>query len=409
MKEAEFVAKVKSIGAEPYIVGGWIRDYLRGAEPKDKDYMLCGCREEAFQCLFPAASRVGKAFPVYLLEIGGEICEVAFARRERKQGKGYRGFAVEYGPEVTVEEDLYRRDTAMNSIAVRLADGKIIDPYGGRADIEAGRIRAVSKHFCDDPVRALRAARQAAELGFEIEEGTYAYMKTCGGEIEEEPGERFLEELKKALATAKPSVFFRALNKAGLLQVIFPELAALIGKTQPKAFHPEGDAFEHTMLIVDKVAADTSSLTARFAGLAHDLGKGRTPQEMLPHHYGHEERGLEVLQGWNRRITLPRNWLKAASFVIREHMRAPRLGKAGKIAALLLSLPKSGLAIEEFNAIIRADHGSLPVYLEKAKTLIAAMNKVSGSEAPEGMQGAAIGKWIFAKQVRILIDFKVKQ
>ena len=402
MKEEEFAAKLKAIGAEAYIVGGWVRDYLRGAKPKDKDYMICGCREGDFMRLFPKAVKVGKSFPVYLLRIGGEKCEVAFARRERKQGQGYRGFAVEFGPEVAAEEDLYRRDSTMNSIAVRLSDGAIIDPYGGRTDIEARRIRAVSHHFRDDPVRALRAARQAAELDFVITEETYRYMADCGKELAGEPQERLLEEMKKALSSATPSIFFRVLQRAGLLETAFPEIAALIGKIQPKAFHPEGDAFEHTMLIVDQVARETLSLVARFAGLAHDLGKGATPAEMLPHHYGHESRGLEVLGAWNHRMTLPKDWLKAAAFVISEHMRAPRLEKQGKMARLLLSLPKSGLSVGEFQAIIRADHGSLPDYLEKACMLIEAMGKVSGKDAPEGMAGADVGAWIFSQQVRRL-------
>jgi tRNA nucleotidyltransferase (CCA-adding enzyme) len=192
------------------------------------------------------------------------------------------------------------------------------------------------------------------------------------------------------------------LQRAGLLEIAFPELAALIGKTQPEAFHPEGDAFEHTLLIVDKVAGDTTSLTARFAGLAHDLGKGTTTAEMLPHHYGHEVRGLEVLAAWKRRMTLPKEWMKAGAFVIREHMRAPRLGKTGKIATLLLNLAKSGLTIAEFKAIIRADHGGLPLYLEKAGQLISAMSEVSGKEAPKGLSGPEIGTWLFSQQVRIL-------
>ena len=402
MDERDFSTKAASIGAEAYLVGGWVRDSLRGAVPKDRDYMLCGCREEDFQRLFPEAVKVGRSFPVYMLDIGGESCEVAFARRERKQGQGYRGFAVEYGPEVTVEEDLFRRDTTMNSMARRLADGSIIDPYGGRADIEARRIRAVSHHFCDDPVRALRAARQAAELGFDITDGTYGYMAKCARELAAEPQERLLEEMKKALAAPRPSIFFRALQRAGLLSSAFPEIAALQGKIQPEAFHPEGDAFEHTLLMADKVASEVTGLTARFAALVHDLGKGTTPMEMLPHHYGHEERGLESLEAWNRRMTLPKDWLKAARFVIREHMRAPLLGKTGKIARLLLDLPKSGLSTREFQAIIRADHGSLPDYLEQADRLIEAMGEVSGKDAPEGLEGKAVGDWLTGQRVRLL-------
>ena len=402
MTEAEFTAALEEIGAEAYLVGGWVRDYLRGAAAKDRDYLICGCIEDDFCRLFPEALKVGKSFPVYLLDIDGEDCEVAFARHEKKKGQGYRGFEVVYGPDVTVEEDLFRRDSTMNSLAMKLPDRILIDPYGGKADLEAGQIRAVSNHFCDDPVRALRAARQAAELGFEITPETYHYMEACREELAFEPQERIMEEMKKALASPKPSSFFRALQQAGLLKTIFPELEALIGKIQPEAFHPEGDAFEHTMLIVDEVAVAVSGLAARFAGLAHDLGKGTTPFSMLPHHYGHEQRGLEVLEAWNRRMTLPKEWLKAARFVISEHMRAPRLEKSAKMAKLLLSVKKSGLSMEEFKAVIRADHRSLPLFLEKGEELLADMESVSGNEAPEHLNEKAVGEWLLARQISVM-------
>lgn len=404
MTEVEFTAALESIGAEAYLVGGWVRDFIRGVAAKDRDYLICGCREEDFCSLFPKAVKVGKSFPVYLLNIDGEACEVAFARHEKKQGQGYHGFEVAYGPEVTVEDDLFRRDSTMNSLALKLPDRILIDPYGGKADLEAGHIRAVSHHFCDDPVRALRAARQAAELGFEITPETYHYMEACREELALEPQERIMEEMKKALASSKPSVFFRALQQAGLLQTAFPELAALVGKTQPEVFHPEGDAFEHTMLILDKTAAAVPGLAARFAGLAHDLGKGTTPDSMLPHHYGHEQRGLEVLGNWNQRMTLPREWLKAARFVISEHMRAPRLEKPAKMAKLLLSVKKSGLSMAEFKAVIRADHRGLPLFLEKGEELLADMEAVSGGEAPAGLKGKAVGEWLLARQISIMRD-----
>ncbi|BAL82732.1 putative tRNA nucleotidyltransferase [Selenomonas ruminantium subsp. lactilytica TAM6421] len=400
---------VRAAGARVFIVGGWVRDFLRQVPAHDKDYMVAGIDEETFQRAFPHAPRVGKAFPVYLVEIDGQHAEVAFARKEEKQGEGYRGFAVEYGKDVTLEEDLYRRDTTINSLAMELPGGEIFDFYGGRQDMEQGIIRPVSHHFAEDPVRALRAARQAAEFGFVLSAEAKAAMASCREELAKEPTERLLQELKRALMTEKPSLFFRALQETGLLQVTFPELAALIGKTQPEAFHPEGDAFEHTMLVVDKVAAETDDLMARFCGLVHDLGKGLTPAEMLPHHYGHEEKGVEVLHSWNRRMTLPKRWVQAGKFVIAQHMRAARLNKPGKIVELLLKAAAVPLPVEGFQAIIRADHHSLPPYLEEAPAIIARLLQVDGHQAPNTLKGPEIGTWVRNQQIRIFRDYRFKE
>ena len=400
MKEEAFAEVCREAGGKAYVVGGWVRDTIRGARPKDKDYVVCGLSEERFQELYPTAERVGKSFPVYLVSIDGKKCEVAFARRERKTGSGYRGFDIVSSPELTIEEDLYRRDTTINAAAIELLSNKIIDPYGARGDIEARIIRPVSEHFGEDPVRALRAARQSAELGFSIAPETYEAMRACGEEIGDEPAERIFNEMVRALRAQHPSVFFRALQKAGLLAKIFPEIHALIGKTQPIEFHPEGDAFEHIMDVVDKVAAKIPSEMVRFAGLVHDLGKGVTPEEMLPHHYGHELKGLDVLEAWNSRMTLPKTWYQAAAFVIREHMRAPRLGKPGKIVSLLLAVDRSPLSASEFKEIIRADHNTLPDYLERSEEIITILKKVSGADAPSGCRGKSVGAWILAEQIR---------
>ena len=397
--EEIFTQKLNQASAKVYIVGGWVRDHLRGVTPHDKDYMVAGITEDAFRELFPQAQKVGRSFPVFLLSVDGQNCEVAFARKERKSGPGYHGFDVSYDPEVTVAEDLYRRDTTMNSMAIELPSQNLCDPYGGAVDVQQQQIRAVSAHFCEDPVRALRAARQAAEFGFDITDETYDYMRTCREELQAEPTERLLQELRRALSAARPSIFFRALARANLLSATFPELAALMGKTQPVAFHPEGDAFEHTMLVLDTVAAETDSLIARFGALVHDLGKGTTPKYMEPHHYGHELRGQEVLKQWNTRMILPREWLQGGLFVIREHMRAPRLEKTAKIVDLLLSLERSSMSIADFQAIIRADHHGLPYYLEKAMFFIAAMKQVTGCNCPPGLVGKQIGEWIRNQQL----------
>ena len=402
MREEQFVKAVEGAGGTVYLVGGWVRDHLRGATPRDKDFVITGLEREAFAELFPAASLIGHAFPVYLVEIDGVRSEVSFARRERKSGHGYRGFAVDFGAEVTIEDDLFRRDTRINSMAYRLPAMELIDPYGGRSDLAHCVIRATSHHFSEDPVRALRAARQAAELGFVIEDGTRTLMADCAAELEEEPTERIVHELSRALAAPQPSLFFEALAHASLLESVFPEIFALKGKTQPPQYHPEGDAYCHTMQIVDVVARKTQTIEARFAALAHDIGKGQTPEEMLPHHYGHEQRGRLVLDAWNKRMTLPKSWLMAAHFVIKEHMRAPLLKKTGKIADLLLAVEKSGLSFADFRRIICADHGTLPYYLVHGEDLLRKMLQVRGTEAPPELRGADVGKWLREERARRL-------
>lgn len=409
MTERAFVDAVRGAGARVFRVGGCVRDRYRHVSAADVDYVLTGMDEARFRGLFPRAEKIGKAFPVYHVHIGGRRCEVAFARRERKTGAGYRGFAVAFDPAVTIEEDLYRRDTTMNAMALELPAMALVDPYGGRADIAAGVIRAVSEHFTEDPVRALRAARQAATFGFAVEPRTIDYMRSCADELRREPTERLMGELRRALTAQRPSVFFRVLEAADLLSVTFPELAALRGKTQPTAFHPEGDAFAHTMAIADAVAAETDDVRTRFAALAHDIGKGLTPAEMLPHHYGHEVKGLDALAAWNRRMTLPHAWRKAAAFVIRQHMRAPRLTRIGKIADLLWGIGASGLSVQEFAVIIRADHGALPDYLARGAAYLAAMRAVTGRDAPPQLHGEEIGAWLRGRRIRALKKFLLER
>ena len=337
--------------------------------------------------------------------IDDNLCEVAFARRERKIGAGYRGFATIFEPTVTIEDDLYRRDTTMNAIAIDLQSGNAIDPYNGVKDIEDHKIRAISKHFVDDPVRALRAARQSAQFQFDITYDTIIAMNKCGDELAQEPSERIFNELNLALQTNKPSIFFRNLERAKLLEIIFPELHQMIGQTQPTEFHPEGDAFEHIMNIVDKVAKVNDKPLVRFAALVHDLGKGTTPKNMLPHHYGHDARGVIVLNEWNRRMTMPRDWLKAAKFVIERHMHAPLYKKPGKIVDLIMKIQSTKLSFSDFNDIILADHNSLPIYLEHSAQIYDELLKVNGSEHPEGLQGEQIGQWIRSERIKRYLEF----
>lgn len=402
MTEYEFAEKINQIGGTAYLVGGAVRDKFRGVAAHDKDYCITGIDENIFAQNFPKAVKFGKSFPVYSVDIGGKFCEVALARTEKKVGAGYRGFNVKFDSKITIEQDLFRRDTTINAMAIDILRDKLIDPFGGRADVENKKIRAVSQHFTDDPVRALRAARQAAQFNFEITAETLEAMRLCAFELKDEPGERIFAELKNALKTDKPSIFFRNLERAGILEVTFPEVAQLRGKIQPPEFHPEGDAYEHTLQIVDEISKINPKPEIRFAALAHDFGKGTTPLEMLPHHYRHELRGLEVLQEMNERINLPTDWKKIAAFVISEHMRAPILIQPAKIVDLLISIHNSKISVDDFNDIINLDHHGLPPYLANAKMLIAEMLKVSGRNAPPELKGAEIGNWIRNERVKIL-------
>ena len=400
MKEQIFIEKIHSIGGKVYLVGGAIRDKFRGVEAHDRDYCIVGVTEKAFNSILPNAFKVGNSFPVYKVNIDDQFCEVAFARRERKTGTGYRGFETVFDPTVKIEDDLYRRDTTMNAIAIELSTEKIIDPYNGVEDIANKKIRLISKHFVDDPVRALRAARQSAQFQFDITADTIIAMNKCGEELAQEPNERIFNELQLALQTNQPSIFFRSLEKARLLEIIFPELYQMIGKTQPTEFHPEGDAFEHVMNIVDEVSKVNSNPIVRFAALVHDIGKGTTPLDTLPHHYGHDLRGLSVLDDWNKRMKMPRDWLKPAKFVIEKHMHAPLYKKPGKIVDLIMKIPASKLTFRDFNDVIRADHGSLPDYLEHSEQIYNELLKVNGKNCPENLKGEQIGQWIRAERIK---------
>ncbi|VBB06314.1 Hypothetical protein LUCI_1545 [Lucifera butyrica] len=400
MEQSAFGDLIKANGGKLYIVGGYVRDLLMGGNPKDIDFAVAGMTEECFTAAFPAAIKAGKSFPVYLVMVDGRCCEVAFARTERKSGSGYKGFAVQYDPAVTIEEDLFRRDTTMNSMAIDTETMTLVDPYRGAGDIRRGIIRATSPHFSEDPVRALRAARQAAEFGFTVADATLELMRLCRRELMEEPRERYMTELRKALATPRPSVFFRILRVADLLDITYPPVYALIGQTQPELYHPEGDSFEHSMLVVDKVAAMTVRPEVRFAGLMHDIGKGITPPEELPSHHNHDAAGSGVLNGFNRFMTLPAVWLQCAKFACRHHMRVHTMKQAKKIVELIMELSKNPLGIDGFNAVLLADAGNLPGFLRHYDKILASLRMVDGRDAPPGLKGPRIGEWVLQERIK---------
>ena len=399
MKEYKFAQKINDAGGRAYIVGGSVRDELRGVPAADKDYVVTGVSEDTFRSLFPKACKVGRGFPVYLVMIDGRASEVAFARRDTKTGRGYRGFEAEFSPDITIEEDLFRRDTAMNSMAVSLQSGELIDPFGGADDIKERVIRATSDCFTEDPVRALRAARQAAQLGFAIEPRTFGLMHACGAELAGEPRERLVKELELALGSDRPSVFFRSLLEAGILDVSYRTVYSMVGRPQPEKYHPEGDVFNHAMEAVDRAAQLSRRTEVRFAALLHDIGKILTPDADLPRHIGHDRLGPDALVMFNREMTLPRLWLACAKFAATEHMRACMIKQPGKIVDLLERLERHPIGFDGFKTIVLADGKELPDFLERHEVYLKAIRSVGGNDAPPHISGSSTGDWVRMKRI----------
>ncbi|MBK1699620.1 multifunctional CCA addition/repair protein [Thiococcus pfennigii] len=302
-----------------YLVGGAVRDRLLGRSVGERDYVVVGATPE--DLLRQGYQQVGRDFPVFLHPQTKD--EYALARTERKVAPGYHGFLCHAAPDVTLEEDLARRDLTINALAED-ADGTLIDPYGGRADLEARVLRHVSPAFAEDPVRILRVARFAARfaaLGFRVADETLALMRTmvAAGEVDALVPERVWQELAKALAEATPSVFFATLRDCGALARLLPELDRLFGVPQPAQWHPEIDTGVHTLMVVDMAARLSEDLEVRFAALTHDLGKGTTPAEILPSHRGHEHRGLSLVRAVCERLRVPHRVRDLALITARWH------------------------------------------------------------------------------------------
>jgi tRNA nucleotidyltransferase (CCA-adding enzyme) len=302
-----------------YLVGGAVRDALLGLVVKERDWVVVGgTREELLRLKY---REVGRDFPVFLHPDTHQ--EYALARLERKVSPGYRGFAVEFGPEVTLEEDLARRDLTINAIA-QAQDGALVDPYGGRRDLEARVLRHVSPAFVEDPVRVLRVARFAARfepLGFRVASETLELMRAMveRGEVDALVAERVWQETEKALRESKASEFFRVLRECGALQRIYPEIDALFGVPQPPEWHPEIDTGVHTLMVLDQAALLSTDIKVRFAALVHDLGKGATPREQWPGHRGHEERSVSLIEALAERLRLPGDFRELSVIVARYH------------------------------------------------------------------------------------------
>jgi len=312
---------------EIYLVGGAVRDQLLGRPVKERECVVVGATPE--QMLALGYRLVGKDFPVFLHPQTQE--EYALARTERKTGPGHRGFAVRADPRVTLEQDLERRDLTINALAEDV-DGRLIDYYGGRVDLEQRILRHVSGAFREDPLRILRVARFAAryaDLGFSVAPETNDLMHEMAvtGELDTLVPERVWQELVRALGEATPSRFFETLRECAALPRIFPEIARLWGVTQPANWHPEIDTGVHTMLVLDCAARLTPKPEVRFAALTHDLGKGLTPRSEWPRHHGHGERGVRLVEALCDRLRAPNRFRELARLVARYHGDLHRIGE----------------------------------------------------------------------------------
>ena len=308
-----------------YLVGGAVRDKLLGYPFHERDWVVTGATEK--QMLDLGYQQVGKDFPVFLHPETKE--EYALARLERKSGHGYGGFEIDARPEVTLEQDLSRRDLTINAIAEDKA-GEIVDPFNGVSDIENKLLRHVSNAFVEDPVRVLRVARFAARyhhLGFKVADETLELMKqlVSNGELEHLVAERVWNEMQRALTEKDPSVFFEVLREVGALKVLLPEIDILFGVPNPEQWHPEIDTGIHTLMVLTQAAKLSHLALVRFAALCHDLGKGITPKEFWPKHHGHEKAGIKIINRLCERLKIPREFRELACLGSEYHLHSHKV------------------------------------------------------------------------------------
>ena len=408
-----------------YLVGGAVRDRLLGLPVRERDWVVVGARPEELER--QGYRPVGRDFPVFLHPSTRE--EYALARLERKVAAGYRGFTTHFSPEVTLEEDLKRRDLTINAMAQMVtgetveALGGVIDPYGGQKDLKARVLRHVSDAFVEDPVRILRVARFAArfaDLGFRVAEETRELMKqmVASGEVDALVPERVWQETERALHTARPEVFFEVLHDCGALALIFPELDALYGVPQPPQWHPEVDTGVHVMMVLRCAARLSSSVPVRFAALMHDLGKARTRPDRWPSHHGHEELGVPLIEGLAARLKVPNECRDLAVLTSRHHGLVHRAAELRATTVLeLFEKTDAFRRPERFNELLLACEADArgrkgledrqypqPDYLRRARDAAAAVNLSEAERA--GLSGEAIGASLRKKRIATLKEFK---
>lgn len=403
---------------ETYLVGGAVRDRLLQLPIHERDWVVVGATAETM--LARGFKPVGKDFPVFLHPDSGE--EYALARTERKSGHGYYGFETNAAPHVSLEDDLKRRDLTINAMA-ETPGGELVDPYGGRRDLEARVLRHVSPAFEEDPLRVLRVARFAARfasLGFRIAPETLALMQRMAdsGELATLVPERVWKETSRALSGPAPRVYFQTLRDCRALAAVFPEIDALFGVPQPPKHHPEVDVGVHTLMVLDQATRMSDELAVRFAALVHDLGKADTPADILPSHHGHEARGVEHVNALCRRLRLPKALRELGAVVSRWHLHCHR-AKQLQPKTLLKLLEgtdafRRPARFEQFLLVCEADARGRagleqrdypqPDYLRKA---LAAAQAVKARELAEaGYTGAQLGRELRRLRQQAIKTFK---
>ncbi len=394
-----------------YLVGGAVRDALLGLSGSDRDWLVVGSTPEEMASL--GYQPVGKDFPVFLHPDTRE--EYALARTERKTARGYKGFAVYAAPDVTLEEDLARRDLTINAIAQDPETGEIFDPYHGSKDLEKKVLRHATNAFREDPVRILRIARFASRFpDFEVACETLALMKAMvnEGEVDALVSERVWQEIGRGLMGKQPSRMLQVLRACGALQRLLPEVDRLYGVPQRAEYHPEIDTGIHLEMVLDQSAQCNASLEVRFACLCHDLGKGTTPADILPRHIGHEQRSVKLLQSICERWRVPVECKELAEVVAREHGNIHKSLELGAEAVLRLLIRCDALRRPErfAQALIACEcdaRGRLgftekpyPQRPRLLKLLTAAQSvdsaAISAQALQEGVTGMAVGKRIDA-------------
>jgi tRNA nucleotidyltransferase (CCA-adding enzyme) len=397
-----------------YLVGGAVRDKLLGLTPSEHDWVVVGATPQ--QMLDKGFKQVGKDFPVFLHPDTHD--EYALARTERKTAPGYKGFEFHAEPDITLEQDLQRRDLTINAIAED-EQGNIIDPYGGATDIEKRRLRHVSTAFNEDPVRILRVARFAARfagMGFTIADETMALMQNMvdSGEVDALVPERVWKELETALATDTPQQFFMTLKDCGALAKLFPEIERLFGVPQPEKHHPEIDTGLHTMMVLEQCAALTPDTVTRFAALTHDLGKGITPADQWPKHIDHEENSMPLIDALCDRYRVPNHYRQLAIHVARYHLHCHRALelRANTILKLLKDVDafRRPDRFQQFLLACEADSRGRQGYEQRdypqARLLqqaLEAANSVDSREvAQSGLEGAVIAHRIRELQIKAI-------
>ena len=391
MNEKDIALKIKKNGGNLYLVGGAVRDELMKRKIHDKDFCVTGISYNEFIKIFPDAKIIGKDFPVFLVN----NFEIALARKDVKKAIGYKGFEVITSKDITIEEDLKRRDLTINAIAKDVLTGKIIDPYNGVEDIKNRYIKHIDDSFCEDPLRAYRVARFAAQLKFRVDIKTCELIKKLKDELVSLTPERVFQEFRKALNTNKPSIFFEVLKNTDILDVHFKEIYDLIGVTQPKEYHPEGEVYTHTMIVLDRVALKTKDEIVRFSALVHDIGKARTPKESLPHHIGHEILGVEMLDDFCDRLKVPSKWRKCAKEVTKYHMKAGicTTMRPYKQAVFYNKINRTSIGIINLQIIVTADDMLNRPSINFAKIATETLKEINGKSIIDmGFDPKIVGK-----------------